>query len=431
VKTCGLPELVVLSPLLPSRNEQFLVGVKAEDTRLAGVTLELQLDFFKLIKFSLLRYDLNYEYAKGKEFNLGFTSEEWAKVKGDDALNKEFKDILKGTSGVKRLEPFVVRLDETESSSTEQRGSLLLWGKMQKQKTEQTRVIKDDLVKVFYKSYAQNVKVVQNFLSRIFSAIIYKILKFPVGVKNAAIYSQQVVLEYEATHPQAVDPKVIRLDNTEQFSFVITQYYHSNRTDRWIDRIFKNDLIWFVDNYTTLPKNYKTDIRNETLRGPMLIESTLRVDHAGLNHLLATPDDLIFGYIGGVCGSKMIAKWTREKEREKLLKKQQTGKEKCVKDMGKDYLSFKEDFVVHQHKPSIAKFKSFLTQYYKKCNGIPDLTNLFGAQNVFINGKLEASTSMGFPFNTVFSSGQFRGLGVIDNFKRSETSRAPASIVSE
>ena len=412
-------------------DHRYKVGVLAKQTTSAGVSLELQLDFFKLIQFSLLRYDLTYEYASGKEFTLGFSTDQWAEIKSSTDEFQEFKSLLKGLGTVKKLEPYVVRLDESSSSATEQRGSVLIWGKMQKQKTEQIRVIKDDLVRVFYKNYAQNVKVVQNFFSRIFSAIVYKLLKLPLGVNNAAVYSRQVTMEYEATHPQATDPKITRIDSTEQFSFVLTQYYNAARTDRWVDKRFKNDLIWFVDNFTTLPKTYKSDIRNEILKGPMLVESNLRVEKAGFQYLLQSSVDSVFTMIAKVCASKKSELWTHESTRQEMLEKRQTGREGCVKDIGLKFIGFKNDYVANHLKPSLAKFKDFITKYYKKSTNLADLESLFGAENTFVNGKLQAQTGLGMPFNTAFSSGQFRGFGVIDNFKRAEGSRVPASILSE
>jgi len=411
--------------------QRFKVGVLAKKSVMAGATLELQLDFFKLIKFSLLRYDLNYEYSSGKEFTLGFNNAQFAQIKQNNEQGDEFRSILRGFGSVKKLEPYVVRLDESSSSELSQRGSILIWGKLQKSKTEQIRVIKDNITHVFFKNYAQNVKVVQNIFSRIFSAIVYKLLKLPIGATNAAIYSRQLTMEYEATHPQAVDPKVARIDSTEQFSFVLTQYYNAARTDRWIDKRFKNDVIWFVENFTTLPANYRTDIRNEVLKGPMIVESNLRVEKAGFQYVLATDESQVFGKIAKVCESKKTAQWMQDDSRREMLENSQSGREGCVKDIGLKYLGFKYDYATNLLKPSLAKFKDFITQYYKKSENIADLQALFGAENTFINGKLQASTSMGMTFNTAFSSGQFRGLGVIDNFKRSSGSRVPASIVSE
>jgi hypothetical protein len=412
-------------------DHRYRVGVLSKRSTSTGATMELQLDFFKLLKFTILRYDMNYEYASGKEFTLGLRPEQWTSLKSDNEQGDELRSLLRGFGTVKKLEPYIVRLDESSSSELQQRGSILIWGKMQKQKTEQIRVMKDNLVRVFYKNYAQNVKVVQNIFSRIFSAIVYKILKLPLGVNNAAVYSRQLTMEYEATHPQATDPAVNRIDSSEQFSFVLSQYYNAARTYRWVDRKFKNDLIWFVDNFTTLPKTYKTDIRNEVLKGPMIIESHVRVEKAGFDYLITSPENNVFTLLADVCRSKKKNLWAAETTRVELLEHDQLGNEECVKDLGIKYIGFKQDYGANFLKPSLAKFKDFMTKFYKKSDNITHLQLLFGAENTFITGKLEARTSMGSSFHTVFSSGQFRGLGVIDNFKRAQGSRVPASILSE
>lgn len=412
--------------------ERFKIGIFSKKSGSVGATMDLQLDFFKLIKFSLLRYDMNYEYSSGKEITLGFNTTQWNKLKAVKEEQDELKSVLRGVGSVQRLEPYVVRLDESQENGSSQRGSILLWGKMQKQKTEQVRVIKDQLVRVFYKNYSQNVKIVQNFFSRIFSAVFYKLFKFPIGTNNAAVYSRQLTMEYEATHPQANTPNVNRIDSTEQFSFILNQYYTAQRIDRWVDRKFKNDLIWFVDNFTTLPKSYKTDIRNEVLKGPLHVESNLRVEKAGFEHLLNLSVNQVFSQIAQICGSKKTADWTNEKKREALLEEfELENDDYCVQEIGTKYLGFRSDYAANYLKPSLAKFKDFITKYYKQSGSIADLQSLFGVENTFINGKLQAQTGLGYPFNTTFSAGQFRGLGVIDNFKRSMGSRAPASIVSE
>lgn len=412
--------------------QRYKINVLTKKGASAGVTLEMQLNFFNLIKFSLLRYDMNYEYTAGKEFTLGLNSNQFEHIKNDREESSELRSILNGWGSVKKLEPYVTRLDESSSSALDQRGSVLIFGKMQKSKTETIRVIQDNKVRVFFKNYAQNVKVVQNIFSRIFSAIIYKLLKFPVGATNAAIYSRQLTMEYDATHPQASDPKISRLQNTEDFSFVLTQYYNANRTDRWIDRRFKNDVIWFVDNFTTLPKTYKTDIRNEILKGPLKVESNLRVEKAGFKYLLESSENSVFTEIAKVCKSLKINEWSQEASRKGLLDRRQTGREKCVRDIGRKFVEFKKDYASNYLKPSLKKFKDFITQYYKKAENIAALQALFGEENTFINGSLQARMGgAGVPFNTTFSAGQFRGLGVIDTYKRGTSGRTPASILSE
>jgi hypothetical protein len=415
----------------PSEEKPYKIGVLGRKSSTSGASFELQLDFFKLIKFSLLRYDLDYEYTSGNEFTLGFNSNQLSEIKNKPEEFNELNFILKGMGSIEKLEEYIIRMDESSSSSSEQTGNFLLWGKLQKQKTEQIKVIKDDVVKIFFKNYAQNVKIVQNIVGRMFSALVYKLLKLPVGVSHAAVYSKQITMEYEVSHPQSKDPQIIRVDSTEQFSLLISQYYSSPRTDRWIDRRFKNDVVWFVDHFTTLPESYQTDIKNEILKGPFLVESQMRVEKDGLHHLLEIPESIIFSQLSKMCKSSREEDWVNEAQRREMMEENQRGKDKCVQDLGQKYLEFKEDYLRHFLKPSLVKFKNFITQIYKKSGDLRDLAEIFGAENIFVYGKLQAKTSVGSSYSTTFSSGQFRGTGVIDHFRRGQGSRVPANISGE
>lgn len=412
-------------------SEKIRVTAKATKSVSVGVNVSLQVDFLKLLKLTIMNYDLSYEYSSAREFTLGMSAPEWQHVIQDSTKGPELRGIIHGYGQVSSLEPYVVELDENEETGFGHRGSLLIWGRLAKSNTEQVRVIKDNTVKTFYKSYAQNMRVVQNIFSRLFSAVIYKIFKFPMGTKNAALYNRQVNLEYEATHPQASHPEIARIDNSEQFSFVINQSYEAARTDRWVDQKFKNDVIWFVDAFTTLPKDYKTIIRSEQLKGPIFVESNLRVEKAGFDYLLKAPLNHVFGSISKVCGTKNSDDWINESSRNRRFNKVQVGADLCVKNIGKLFLHFKTDYQQNALKPSIVKFKSFLTKYYKRAESLSDITLLFGEENTFIHGQIKATTPQNSQFTTSFSTGQFRGLGVIDNYKRSVGSRQPASIVSE
>jgi hypothetical protein len=412
-------------------DERLRLGLKSNKVVSVGATLGLQLDFFRLIQLSLLRYDLTYEYAAGKEFTLGMNNDQFRHVLASPKQGSELRSILRGRPSIKYLEPYVIRLDESSSSSLNSNGSILLWGRINKSKTEQIRVIKDEGVRIFFKNYSLSVRVVQNFFNRLFSAVVYKVFKLPVGIKNAAMYNRQITMEYEATHPQATDPKVNRIEKTEQFSFVLTQSYEAARTHRWIDLKFKNDVIWFIDAFTSLSPEYKTNVRRSLLRGPLKVESNLRIGKEGLDFLLARPVNDVFTELVRICGSELHREWTNEKQRERLLRSVTTEEDACVRSLGRKFMAFKQDYLAHHLQPSLVHFKSFLTGYYKQAEHLGSLTALFGPANTFLHGKLSAQTAQGNDFSTSFSSGQFHGLGVIDNFKRASGTRQPASIVSE
>ena len=52
----------------------------------------------------------------------------------------------------------------------------------------------------------------------------------------------------------------------------------------------------------------------------------------------------------------------------------------------------------------------------------------FGEENVFIYGQFSAMTKDGIPFSTHFKTGQFRGLGVIDQFMRQSGTTVPVNL---
>lgn len=96
--------------------ERLHIGVSSKKAVDIGATLELQLEFFRILQLSLLRYDLNYTYGSGKEYTLGMSPAQWEAVKKDSAQIDEMSKILKGSSEIKKLEPYVTRLDESSSS---------------------------------------------------------------------------------------------------------------------------------------------------------------------------------------------------------------------------------------------------------------------------------------------------------------------------
>jgi hypothetical protein len=411
--------------------QALVMNIWSKSTAVAGATASLQLDFFSLLQVTLLKFDLTYEYGKGKNYVLSMNNNDLSHVKNNTEELNEWKGILRGKREVKLLEPFVVRLDEVTTEAIEAHGSVLLWGKIAKNKTEQKRIIKDGKVYTFYKNYASNVRYVQNLLSRFLTAIIYKLLKLPMGTKNVAIYSKNFVLQYEDSHAQSTNQEILRVKNEEKFSFSVVQSYEAHGISKSYEKKYKQDVLWFVDEFTTLPKEWLARIKKGDVKGPVRVESDLKVEKAGFLHFVALPVNTVFGSIVNVCKSKKLKEWTTEATRAKLLKETpKVDAERCVRNVGLNYLAFKDDYDHNFKAPSLRKFKDFLTQYYKMVENIAAMNNLFGLENTFISGRLSGKFSDGVIRSIPFANGQFRGNGVIDNFLRANNGRNPASITS-
>jgi hypothetical protein len=66
----------------------------------------------------------------------------------------------------------------------------------------------------------------------------------------------------------------------------------------------------------------------------------------------------------------------------------------------------------------LMKFKKFFGYYFSKLNSLNSISDLFGPDSMFLHGSLNAKTKDNRTFQTFFKAGQFKGLGVIDSFKR-------------
>jgi hypothetical protein len=398
-----------VTPQEANRPGEFLrVSHKSGITKSAGVTAALQLDFFKLIKFTLLSYDLEFSSEKSNEFQLSFREEHKNKLTDDSETAQEFAQVIrKNSPNIRYLEPFVTRLDQSHTTSTNSRTMLLLWGSLKKSSMEQVKVIKDQAVKIFFKNYNESIRLVQNFWSRLFSSFIFRIFQFNTIIKNDAAFTRKLNLEYEATLPQSPDPNKMLIESQEQFSMMVSMSYQAARTDRWVDRSYKGDVVEFMERFTTLSVELRNSVNKEDLKGPIMVSTNIRVMGDGLHFFNQLTEQQVINEFNLLCAKKSS----------------------CVKALRDPYLAYKK--VYHDTgKLELALLKKMLTTFLKEIDDLASFQVLFG-ENAFVTGSLHATSRQGLPFSTAFSVGQFRGLGVIDTFKRLNGTRQPASIWSE
>ena len=72
----------------------------------------------------------------------------------------------------------------------------------------------------------------------------------------------------------------------------------------------------------------------------------------------------------------------------------------------------------------LAKMSTEIEQYIPSKNGY---FQLFGYPNVHVHGEISGTDQNGFMFQHFYREGIFKGVGVVNNYKRSKGLRAPAS----
>ena len=391
----------------------------------ADAHLSLQIDFFNLLKLTLLSYDLEYSYGKSNKLHLSFYESDKETISMSKPHQREFKRLVSGVSDkVENWKDHIVQQDERMTQNLNSKYSVLLLGKIRKKQTEQVKVIKDGIEKVFFRHYSESIKYIQNLWSRLFNTVIYKIFKWDLGVKNIAETNKKMVVEYE--HTEGIGEN--QVDTERKFSVTLTQAFTATKTHRWVDKRHKKEAIVHIKRWSNIEDNIVQLVKDETLRGPLSFESKIEVETTGLTHLNQMGEQNVFEVIVDVCAPKKKSKWLDPKMRKKLLKRAQYGANACVKSLGKRYLSYIHDYYRVGFN-DISKFRRFVGKFFSKAKNIEQLKRLFGEENIFSYGQLNAKTKDGLPFSTHFKSGLFRGLGVIDNFMRQSGTTVPVKLV--
>lgn len=400
----------------PKEGEFLRVNIDKELKVKTGVSADLQVDFFKLLKLTLLSYELQYSFASQDSINLSIYKEDKKKLLDNSLPGKEFSKLLRLFNlKVKYLEGNVVSSEQRKKSDLSSEYSAFIFGKLKKSKTESVKIIKDNKVKTFFRHTAENVSVEKSLLSRIWNSLIYKLFEINTNVKNVAYKSKRFVMEYDSDRRQNTD-----VFKTEDFSIELSQKLEVKKTSGWTRKRFRKTVAKAVVQQTSLDHEIAKNILKEKLIGPVLLDQKVMIQKAAMDAFHKVPEDLAFLNFTKVCKSKRAHKWMGASSRRKYMKRLQVGRELCVKKLGKYYYKYIND-VKEFGRMDLDYLKDFMTYYIKKNMDFKNLIHLFGRDNLFIHGRFSAFTDMGKPFVTYYNQGVFRGLGLIESHRRSSS----------
>lgn len=408
----------------PKGDEFLRVSIDKEVSAGADFHLSLQADFFNLLQITILSMDLAYEFASANKTYLSFYESDKERFVNSSVHWDEFSGIIKShTQTVNHLRDNVVTLEERQRQNFSSKFAFLIVGSMKKRETEQVRIIKEGVEKVFFKHYSESLRYIQNFFSKIFNKVMYKLFNWDVGISNAAESLKKMTIEFESIEAFK-DPGTVSKE--EDFSLEFKMNFKAAKTHKWNHKLYKKETIKHLNRLSNLKNNYARLLDEEKLRGPLAIESKLIVETTGLKYFNSLSEDKVFESIQSVCRNDK-SKWRDSDNRKKYLSRIQFGSNNCVKLLGNKYLKYLQEKLM-TGRLDLMKLKSFLGSFFKRIRHYSEFFWLFGEDNTFMTGEFNATTDQGQTFTTYFNDGDFRGLGVIDSFMRQGVSRTPAQI---
>jgi hypothetical protein len=421
VKTAYQNEVMLhgVGPADRQKQDEFLrVSIDKKFDASATAHLSLQYDFFNLLKLTILSYDLEYAYGEANKSFLTFYRPDKEKIKNSSNHRSEFSSIVRGNDNIGYWRDNITSMEKRMREDLNSKFSFLLFGTMKKRATEQIKIIKDGVEKVFFKNYSESVKYIQGFFSRLFSSVVKKIFDFDTRIKNKAEIKKNLIIEYE--HMKDLGPGVV--NDEEKFSIRLKHYFQVADTHKWYHKKYLKSATNNVGRLTNLPKEIRDKIKRKELRGPIVINSTMEIDSSGLSYFNQLDEEEIVQASLKVCNVKKHefkkGKFTiRRSRRGRTSTREYSSTQNCAMKLIGRY----QDYIYRYNNFSeidLIKFKRFIGYYFSKSKTISDVSRLFGHDYVFLHGDFRAKTNRGRQFQTYFKTGQFKGLGVIDRFKR-------------
>ncbi|MFT6633575.1 MAG: hypothetical protein ACJAS4_003546 [Bacteriovoracaceae bacterium] len=401
-----------------TENEFLRVSIDKSFDVSANAHLSLQYDFFNLLKLTILSYDLEYVYGEANKSFLTFYQNDKEKINNSPNHRTEFSNIVRGNDNIGFWKSNITTMEKRIREDLNSKFSFLLFGTMKKRATEQIRIIKGGIEKVFFKNYSESVKYVQSFFSRLFSSVVKKIFDFDSRVTNKAEIKKQLIIEYE--HIKELGAAIV--DDEEKFSIRLNHYYQVSNTHKWYHKKYRRSAVKNVSRLTNLPKEIRQKIENKQLRGPIVINSTIEIDSDGLSYFNQLEEEDVTQAALQVCGvsghefrNGQFVK--RNKRRGRTSTRSYSPAQNCALKLITRYQEYMYRYI-NFSEIDLMKFKKFIGYYFSKSNSISDISKLFGEDYIFLHGDFRAETDKGRAFQTFFKTGQFKGLGVIDRFKR-------------
>ncbi|OUR97171.1 hypothetical protein A9Q84_12660 [Halobacteriovorax marinus] len=443
-----------------TNEERLRISFEKTKSASVGVSASISAEFLKLLRVTLFKYDFTYKLEESKKTYLSFYESDYEKLKSDSYYAAQVDRILKGRKAdLHTLKNNIVSLEQRKTEQKSSKYNILLWGGHKNAKTQQIEIVKNGVVKRFFRHYYEKLKFKQNVFSRFMYILMKSFLKFDTIVNKDSSDSKKVLVEYSSEVNLVDKKKDINLKEDEKMSIAFTHNFFTATTTGKLRKRHKKVALNNLYNYSGVDPLAIKLFEQDYLVGPVKIKGDYKINKDGIDYILSHTESTLKSKYKQMCQSKSSGKfkWFRNLFNGCLHKMKKSTKRfytewalddftaksysSCSKKSSR-YRFFKRRRMRRKCMAMTAKrslnkdlsivplwrFKDLVQTIYLQHKSKVDILSFFGVSNVFYFGKFEAFQENGSHFSTYFNEGKFSGLGVVDNYKRKNNMRGPASI---
>lgn len=454
---------VVSSPSTTGMGDDVQLSYEKTKMVMDKVSIGIQADFLKILKFTLLSYDFSYELASSYKIYLNFNSIKLREMLPGSPVAEEIGELLKNREGnLAVLAPYVISEEKKIGQSIEHKYNFFLLGGIKGSKTQQIEITTEGRVKNFFRHYYEKIKYTEDLASRLFASAMYALTNAETSATKLASDSKKVTIEYDSEKNLLENHEDLNIkDNEQKLSMTFSAEFTTKKSTGRSGKKFRDRAIFTLERFSGIDSSVKNMVENEYLIAPFTLTGKYQVNTEGIRYLNSLSIDQVFDHINGLCNEYPRAKFFNFRN---LF-------DHCRRSLQNDYIDYFKD-LTHQKITADAiktceskskryifsasksraflkdclsqmtfkdradwleiplwPLKNFTNNIVNNSNSKVHYYNLFGVQNVFFYGSFNARTLDGSEFTTSFHEGAFRGLGAVDHYMRLENLRAPSSVV--
>jgi len=430
----GFENLTKVSLQMVGKDDEKIDGIQAkvnvsyekEKKASTALSTQLQVEFLKLLKLTLLQYEYDHSDTSSQKINLSFRNEDLQGEKNQPVLHELDKVFLGASFNDSFFTPYKVKEETRIKQNLGSKYTILFWKGTNEKETERVQTVQDGHLKTFYKHTFAKTLCSQTFWQMILPKLFVQI--FNVGAINQYKELDQRIyhLEYQS--------EVDLLNNNGMLEFRDEEKIFASFSLQYFAKTFKSathrktKMTSLLRSYAYVDSRINSWIDDNELVPPMDLNLKTTITQTGIQNFNAKTEDQVLKDILWICNnesklkSKTIFSSSQIKDALQI----------CEKNLENAYLNYHEKVLESDDQGlPIVDFKQLLEQFAKYLSSKSDIEKVFGKENVFIYGKFTSMTKDGKSFVHNFKHGELKSLGVIkdSNINRSKNELSESSIL--
>ncbi len=287
----------------------------------------------------------------------------------------------------------------------------MLQGAESSDSTEQVIIEHQGEQTIFYKTFVRQLKYVRGIFGTLIDSFFRTVFQTSIFKNFKASRLRKLQIEYKFD-PTTMNNEDVIVHQSGDLSFSITNQFTAKKTTGFWNQKYRKYAEQFVNNFTNLDPSYVQAIKNYKMIGPISIKTVFRINKSQIDYLNSLSPQQVAQNIKLICSS---------------VSKRSSKRNRCIKKIWNEYQHYYQTWKPHNDM-ALNSLRDFIKTLNKYSDSIEDIRYIFG-EHTFYSGTFSAKLAQnGKTHITYFKDGTFQGLGVIDNFRRQEVTRAPAAI---